>query len=283
MLRPGDRVGVAVSGGADSVALLCLLLELRGELGLVVSAVHFNHGLRGAEADADEQFVAELAHEHGIDLFAERGDTADLAAKQGKGIEAAARDLRYAFFRRLLAEAKLNRIATAHTLDDQAETVLMRMLRGTGVHGLRGILPCLAGAMPGAMTAPRADEAADTTRAAATTIVRPLLAVRRVEVEAYLHRIGQPWREDSSNCDVQLTRNRVRHELLPLLEEKFNPEVKQRLAELAEIAGLSLTDTLNYGAKLNAEVRATPDLHEGVAAFLEKRSPDWPSRKQEKN
>src|SRR5271165_3664858 len=142
LLRAGDRVGVAVSGGIDSVALLRLLLELRQELGIVLSVVHFNHKLRGAESDADQEFVASLAREQGLEFYADSGDVAQQADKERSGVEAAARELRYAFFRSLLGEDEgadleltspahlLNKIATGHTLDDQAETVLMRLIRG---------------------------------------------------------------------------------------------------------------------------------------------------------
>src|SRR5580658_10189719 len=155
LLRAGDRVGVAVSGGIDSVALLRLLIELRHELGIVLSVVHFNHKLRAAESDADQEFVAELAREHGLEFHTESGDVAGLANERHSGVEAAARELRYASFRRLLgcdeaaaAETSypspanfLTKIATGHTLDDQAETVLMRVVRGTGLRGLGGIHP----------------------------------------------------------------------------------------------------------------------------------------------
>ena len=226
MLRAGDRVGVAISGGADSVALLRLLLELRDELGIVISGVHFNHGLRGAESDADEDFVGELLRKHDLEFFVERspavGGAVASDALTGRGIEADARDLRYAFFGHLLRNGEVTRIATAHTLDDQAETVLLRMIRGTGVHGLRGILPSRS--------------ATGLREADSSEIVRPLLGVHRTEIEAYLRKLGQGWREDSSNQSMEFTRNRVRHELLPWLEEQFNPEIKQRLAELAEVA-----------------------------------------------
>src|SRR6266849_1151720 len=153
LLRAGERFGVAVSGGIDSVALLRLLLELRPELGIVLSVVNFNHKLRGAESDADQEFVAGLAREHGLEFYAACGNAAQLAAEQHSGLEAAARELRYGFFRELLSsgqgdeidlsqqfsQAALNKIATGHTLDDQAETVLLRLIRGTGLRGLGGI------------------------------------------------------------------------------------------------------------------------------------------------
>jgi tRNA(Ile)-lysidine synthase len=231
--QAGDRIGVAVSGGIDSVALLCLLLDLRQELGIVVSVVHFNHKLRGAESEADQAFIAALAREHGLEFYCFSGDVAGLAAEQHSGIEAAAREMRYEFFRGLLAgtsaaEASapsqnfLDKIATGHTLDDQAETVLMRIIRGTGMRGLGGIYPRV-------VVAGDDDEPCG-------EIVRPLLGVRRRELQQYLTDLKQPWREDSSNADAKFTRNRMRQLVLPLLEHEFNPAVVESLAELAEIA-----------------------------------------------
>jgi tRNA(Ile)-lysidine synthase len=255
LLRAGDRVGVAVSGGIDSVALLRLLIELRQELGLVLSVVHFNHGLRGAESEADQEFVAGLTREHGLGFYSASGDVAELAAEDHSGLEAAARELRYGFFRELLGSGEgfeiesdipqglkpassaepngtaeavpfpsppLDKIATGHTLDDQAETVLMRVIRGTGLRGLGGIYPRIL----------VEDEDGD----GHGEIVRPLLGIRRCDLERYLADLKQPWREDSSNADSKFTRNRVRRLVLPLLEREFNPAVAEGFGELAEIA-----------------------------------------------
>ena len=249
LLCAGDRIGVAVSGGIDSVALLRLLLELRGELGIVLSVVHFNHRLRGAESGADAAFVENLAREHGLDFLCDSDDVAGHASEQGVSVEAAARELRYGFFRHLLSvegtfEAKapsqseagargaegaapqslsrLDKVVTGHTLDDQAETVLMRVIRGTGLSGLSGIHPRIV--------------VENDSGAICGEIVRPLLETRRCELEQYLRDIGQPWREDSTNSSHAFTRNRLRHLVIPLLEREFNPAVAQSLAELAEIA-----------------------------------------------
>src|SRR5207248_10240096 len=138
LLNPGDRVGVAVSGGADSVALLRLIMELRTELGVVLSVVHFNHKLRGLEADADEQFVAELASQNKLEFHRESGDVATYSAEKRLSIETAAREMRYGFFRRWLLEGRMTRVATAHTLDDQAEPVLLTVARGAGTRGPPG-------------------------------------------------------------------------------------------------------------------------------------------------
>jgi tRNA(Ile)-lysidine synthase len=262
LLRAGDRVCVAVSGGIDSVALLRLLLELRHDLGIVLSVVHFNHQLRGAESDADQDFVLNLAREYDLEFHTDSEDVARHATDEHVSVETAARELRYGFFRHLLGEdgadpqglkpdsfallngtaeavpfheppslrlashqsrtVHLTKIATGHTLDDQAETVLMRMIRGAGLRGLGGIHPRI----------PVEDDDGEVSG----EIVRPLLAVRRRELEQYLKDIGQLWREDSTNTDARFTRNRVRKLIVPLLEQEFNPAVTENLAELAEIA-----------------------------------------------
>ncbi len=222
LLNAGDRVGVAVSGGADSVALLRVMLELQRELGAVLSVVHFDHKLRGAESDADQQFAAELAAKHKLELTCDSGNVAEYAAKKRLSLETAAREMRYAYFERLLAETSLDRIATAHTLDDQAETVLMRLIRGTGMRGLGGIHPEIIVKNAG--------------EEVCGTIVRPMLGVRRRELQRYLAGLAQAWREDSTNADVKYTRNRVRHILMPLLEREFNPAIAERFSEFGEIA-----------------------------------------------
>src|SRR5437870_4719168 len=234
LLNPGDRVGVAVSGGADSVALLRLLLELRTELGVVLSVVHFNHKLRGSEADADEQFVADLASRNKLEFRSETGDVATYSAEKRLSIETAAREMRYGFFRRLLIEGRMNRVATAHTLDDQAETVLLRVARGAGTRGLAGIYPQLS--VSSSQFSVGRQSSVEGRQQLCGSIVRPLLGVRRKELEAYLFAEGQRWREDSSNRDLRHARNRVRHGILPRLERNLNPAVREILAETAEIA-----------------------------------------------
>ena len=220
LLKAGDRVGVAVSAGADSVGLLRLLLELRKELGIVLSVVHFNHKLRGAEADADEQFVADLVQQYKLELHRESGDVEGFAAHKHLSLEAAGREMRYAYFSRLLGNG-LDHVATAHTLDDQAETVLLKLVRGAGTRGMAGIYPQLP---------------VHGSQFSGKTIVRPLLGTRRRELEAYLRGLGQGWREDSSNRDLRHSRNRVRHGIMPRLERHLNPAVRETLAEMADIA-----------------------------------------------
>jgi len=221
LLKPGMRLAVGLSGGADSVALLRALATRSAELGLVVHAAHLHHGLRGDEADGDAAFCRELAARLGLQFHEARVDVAEAArpdAKLGKPsetIEEAARRLRYGWFRQLLAAGEVDAVATAHTLDDQAETVLAKFLRGAWTEGLAGISPVLA--FPEGR------------------IVRPLLATTRTEVEAYLGELGQDWREDSTNRHVTFTRNRIRHELLPLLEG-WNPRLREHLAQMADLA-----------------------------------------------
>ena len=222
LLRPGMRLAVALSGGADSVALLRALAARREELGLVLHAAHLHHGLRGAEADGDLKFCRALAARLEIPFHEARVDTAAEAkadAKSGKPaetIEEAARRLRYAWFRELLSKGPLDAIVTAHTRDDQAETVLAKFLRGAWTEGLAGISPRLKTAGAGA-------------------IVRPLLHATHAEILTYLNALDQDWREDSSNLHLTFTRNRIRHELLPLLEG-WNPRLREHLSQMAELA-----------------------------------------------
>jgi tRNA(Ile)-lysidine synthase len=221
LLRAGDRVGVAVSGGGDSVALLTAINEVKEEFGLVLSAVHFNHKLRGAESDGDEEFVVDLAARLRVPVHRSEADTRQLAREKELNLEAAARELRYSFFSKLITTGDLDKVATAHTLDDQAETVLLRILRGTGTSGLSGIHPRL-------LVGPKGTDWKG--------IIRPFLSTKRREVEEYLLQHDQGWRNDSTNSETAFTRNRLRHDVLPLLEREFNPEVTGALASLAEIA-----------------------------------------------
>jgi tRNA(Ile)-lysidine synthase len=210
MLAPGDRVVAAVSGGADSVCLFSVLRELSVRLGVTVAGVaHLNHKLRGDASDEDERFVAALAARCGVPFFREEA-SAEMA---GGNLEQSARRERLQFFSRLIREDKANRIATGHTRDDQAETVLFRLLRGSGLAGLAGILPV--------------------TREG---LIRPLLNVSRAEVEEFLGARAMSWREDGSNLDRRFSRNRIRHDLLPQLAREWNPEIAGALGHLAELA-----------------------------------------------
>jgi len=235
LLRAGERVGVAVSGGADSVALLRALVELSPTLGIVPFVLHLNHRLRGAESDADELFVRQLADELKLETVIESEDVSALAALLHLSLEAAGRRARYAFFQRAAATLRLNAVATAHTRDDQAETVLLRLLRGTGTSGLAGVhaifdLHHLTGDHPG-------DEADGCVRDIhPVRIIRPMLAISRRQVEEYLGSLGQSFQQDTSNQSTEFLRNRVRANLLPALEKDYNPQLRQALCETAEIA-----------------------------------------------
>lgn len=221
LLKPGMRIAVGLSGGADSVALLRALASRSAELGLVVHAAHLHHGLRGEEAEVDLASARNLAVELGVPFHQSRADVANEAkadpasSKAAETIEEAARRVRYAWFRQLLATGELDAVATAHNLDDQAETVLAKFLRGAWTEGLAGIAPKL--------DFPEGP------------ILRPLLNTTRTEIEAYLNSLGQTWREDSSNRHLTFTRNRIRHELLPLLSE-WNPRLREHLAQMAVLA-----------------------------------------------
>lgn len=222
-IKPGDRICVAVSGGADSVALLLALhaanTAKRDGLGVGLSAAHVHHGIRVAEeSDADLNFVRDFCAQLDIPLRIHHANVPERVAQTGETVEEAARAVRYDFFKSLIVAGEADSVLTAHTLDDQAETVLMKLLRGAWTEGLSAIHPVVQ--VPG----PRPGK-----------ILRPFLNTRRSEIEKYLRQINQPWREDSTNTDTAYTRNRIRHELMPTLRE-YNPSLDQTLANLAELA-----------------------------------------------
>lgn len=219
LFSQGDRIAVGVSGGADSVALLRFLAALRPQFGWDLVVCHIHHGLRGAEADRDECFVRALAEQLGLPCAVSRIDAAALALQDHISVEEAGRMARYAFFAQTAGEG--GRIATAHTLDDSIETVLMNLVRGTGLRGLCGI-PRIRG-----------------------NIVRPLLDCTRAEVEDYLGALGQPYCTDSTNLTDDYTRNRIRHDILPrlcALNPNFPGAMARMLPRLA--AQQALTDCL---------------------------------------
>lgn len=207
VVAPDALVLVAVSGGPDSVALLHALIELRARFGFRIAAAHLNHRLRGVESDRDEAFVRELCAHLGVSLVVERVAGLDLAMAN---LEEAAREVRHDFLRRTAARLGASHIALGHHRGDQAETVVMRMLRGTGIAGL------------GAM-----DESGR------SLIIRPLLSLGREEILRYLNAIGARFVEDSSNSSTAILRNKIRHRLMPVLESDFGPGVERHLAELA--------------------------------------------------
>lgn len=205
LIRPGDRVVCALSGGADSVAMTHCLLSLADELQIQVSAAHYNHCLRGEASDSDEVFVRRLCASWGIPLEADRGDVAAYAQTHGQSLEEAARCLRYEFLRH-----QSGLIAVAHNADDQVETVLLNLIRGTGLKGL-------------ASMEPKRDR-----------IIRPLLSVSRTEIEAYLQAHNLPHREDHTNGEDEALRNRLRHHVVPLLRQE-NPALSQTVGRMTAL------------------------------------------------
>lgn len=221
---------VAVSGGADSVALLRAITAIQSAASPTDSTqrndrlyvAHFNHGLRGKESDADQAFVVDLCERLGVACELGGNNVAALAKSRGDGIEAAAREARYDFLRETARRIGARHVVTAHTADDQAETILHRVIRGTGLSGLAGM----------SMHREFCDGIA---------LTRPLLQCHRSDIESYLAQLDQPYREDTSNRDLQYTRNRIRRRLLPKLEANYNPGVVDALLRLGQLAGEAQT------------------------------------------
>ena len=209
MLKSGDTAVVGLSGGADSCALLLVLLDIKDELGLEIRACHINHNLRGSESDGDESFVRELCKERGVELTVFSIDVRG-AAQKHESLEETARRLRYEKFEELCEDGA--KLATAHTANDNAETVLMNMIRGTGTKGLAGIPPVRG------------------------KFIRPLIACTREETEAYCAGKGVRFVTDSSNKSDDYTRNRIRHKVIPLLSE-FNPSFISAVTRMTQAVG----------------------------------------------
>lgn len=237
---------VAVSGGADSVSLLdaCVRLRERGKLSVKVFAVHLNHQLRGEESDGDEAFVRRLNAELGVECLVERIAVADFAKAEKRNLEATARRLRYDFLARAAESLKADFVCTAHTLDDQAETILMRLLRGTGAEGMRGIR--------------RISQLNENVR-----LIRPMLTVARTEVLEHCTHYNLDFRQDSSNLSSELTRNRIRHELTPLLQS-FNQRSNETLIRFAEL----ISDDDDCLRQITAEALAKTRTGDGLSAKL---------------
>ena len=214
MVSPGDRLCVAVSGGPDSTALLLALHSLGGELGVALSACHINHGLRGNESDGDEQFVLEMAAKLSIPCTVVKISVKKYSRTTGGSMQSVARELRYLVFKSLIRKGKADKIAIAHTADDSAETFLLNLLRGSGPQGLSGIPPVRE-----------------------AVFIRPLIETRKREILLYLEGQNAAFRVDSSNASSKYRRNRIRNELLPLLEKEFNPSASDALGRTAEILG----------------------------------------------
>jgi len=247
LAQPGDRLLLAVSGGLDSRVLLDLFLQLQLELQLELAIGHVNHQLRGAESDADEAFVRALAEASGAPFFSQRVDVPAYAREHKLSLETAARELRYQALEHFRESWQARAIVTAHTLDDQAETILDHLMRGCGLAGLSG-MAALAEVHAGnflptheqSVAMPKDAEGSPNTLPLKgllqKKLLRPLLPFSRAELETYAHSQNLQWREDRSNIDPQFRRNRIRHELLPLIKTRFNPQILRSLERLARIA-----------------------------------------------
>lgn len=232
----GASVLVAVSGGPDSIALLHILLSLREKLNLRLALGHVNYGLRGVDSDLDERLVRDYAETYELPIFV-------YCPRNAKGKnEAMLRDIRYRFFERIATEERCDIVATAHTEDDQAETILIRLLRGTGHEGLAGIRP-------------RRDR-----------YIRPLLGRTKAELVRFLKDENLSYREDASNHDTDILRNRIRHELLPLLERNYQKGIRKTLARTAE--HLSIADTTDTPKTLATLSRETNGVSFSRREFL---------------
>lgn len=213
MICRGDKVLAAVSGGADSVCMLHILSRMKASLEFELFCAHLNHGLRGIAADNDEEFVVDLCKKLGIRVFTKKADVGAAAENEKLTVEEVGRKLRYEFFEELSKKHGFNKIATAHNKNDNAETVLMRIIRGTGIDGLAGI-PCVRG----------------------DGVIRPVLNISRYEIEEYCRENGLEFCTDATNADDDYTRNKIRNQLIPYLEREFNPGVSDALVRLAETA-----------------------------------------------
>jgi tRNA(Ile)-lysidine synthase len=212
MLNPGDRVGVAVSGGADSIALLHMLSMLASEYDLALFILHLNHGIRGGESDGDELFVMELGKSMGIPADSEKVSIPALKKKKGGSLEDICRKERYSFFERMSQKHRLNKIALGHNLKDQTETVIMRFLRGSGLEGLKGFLPVRDG-----------------------IYIRPFIDVTREEIISFLRERNISFVTDSSNKDNKYLRNRIRNILVPELKASYNMKLEENIGRTADI------------------------------------------------
>jgi tRNA(Ile)-lysidine synthase len=215
MLGMGDRVVVAVSGGPDSVALLKVLEMVSGDYGLTLISAHLHHGIRGEEADRDEQFVKQLSQDMSLAFVSDRIHVPVLKKGTGKSIEEIGREERYWFLKDVAEKHGAQKIALGHHLHDQAETVIMNLLRGSGAEGLRGMLPVRDG-----------------------MFIRPLLGIRRKEILDFLEERQIPYMLDPSNDSNVYLRNRIRHRLIPELKEQFNPNLEESLGSMSEILRL---------------------------------------------
>jgi tRNA(Ile)-lysidine synthase len=210
IFQQGEHVAVGFSGGGDSVYLVLMLLELARPFDLTLWLVHVNHGIRGEEADRDQAFCEKFAREKSLPILLFRGDVPSMAREQKRSLEEAARQFRYDCFQEALEKQGLDKIAVAHHQDDQAETILFQMMRGSGLGGLGGM------------------------KAVTGNLVRPLLPLRHREIRQDLEAMGQAWCEDSTNQETEYSRNRIRHQVMPLLEESVNSSATEHIARCGQ-------------------------------------------------
>jgi len=252
LLTGGAGVVVGVSGGADSLCLLHLLTRLRSEFALQLHVAHLHHGARGAEADADADFVADLASRWNLPSTIERQDVPQIARQHRLAFEEAARRVRYSFLARVAHDVGAGKIAVGHNADDQAETVLMHLLRGSGPAGLRGMLPLRR------LADYRLIEKPPTPLATCLQLIRPLLGITRQEIESYCAEQDLDPRFDRSNLDTTYLRNRLRHELLPALES-YNPNIRRRLCNTAQVIAADYELLADLGEKAWTDVVQSED------------------------
>jgi tRNA(Ile)-lysidine synthase len=243
LMRPKETVVVGVSGGADSVCLLHILVSLRERLDIAVHVAHLNHLLRGAESEGDARYVSRLAKRLGLTATIESRDVKAYQAAHRLSLEDAARQVRYRFFAEVAERVGAGRIAVGHTADDQAETILMHLVRGAGPTGLLGMRPLTIWTSPGV---------------AGLTVIRPLLAVSREETRAYCRQHRLTPREDSTNLSLSPFRNRIRQELVPLLQA-YNPRIGEALVRTSDTLAMDLSFLEEYVSELWPELVAEED------------------------
>ena len=240
---PEETVVVGVSGGADSVCLLRVLVSLRERLDITVHVAHLNHLLRGAEADGDARYVSRLARKLGVPITIDSQDIRAYRAAHRLSLEDAARQVRYRFFAEVVQRVGAGRVAVGHTADDQAETILMHLVRGAGPTGLLGMRPLSTWTSPGV---------------SGLTVIRPLLAVSREETWAYCRQHRLTPREDSTNLSLSPFRNRIRQELMPLLQA-YNPRIGEALIRTSDTLAMDLAFLEEYVSELWPELAAEED------------------------
>lgn len=245
MIESGDRILAAVSGGADSVCMLHILNRLKNTMGFELFCAHLNHGIRGEAADDDERFVAELCRELGIRFFARKVNVNELAIAEKLTVEEAGRTARYDFFGELSRKHKFNKIATAHNQNDNAETVLMRIIRGTGIDGLSGI--------------PHTRD---------DGVIRPVLDISRCEIEEYCQKYNLEFCTDATNAENDYTRNKIRNQLIPYIENEFNPGFCNALSRLAETATEDSDFLDGYAKRLYARLANPMPAEKPVALHI---------------